>query len=84
MLKACAAAVLICVMRLDSRAALSMAACAWCLVCELCRLTVIWVGCRCVLSFVILGGARRLELSPFNTPWNGTRCSLPSLSSKAS
>ena len=39
---------------------------AWCLVCELCRLTVVWVGCRCFLS-LFLGGARRLELSPCNT-----------------
>ena len=40
---------------------------AWCLVCELCRLAVICVDCRCSLSYVFLGGARRLELSPFNT-----------------
>ena len=40
---------------------------AWCLVCELCRLTAVWVDCRCFLSFVFLGGARRLELSPCNT-----------------
>ena len=63
MLKACTAAMLIGVMRppgcpFDS---------AWCLVCELCRSTVNWVDCRCFLSFVFLGGARRLELSPCNT-----------------
>ena len=61
--EACTAAVLIVVMRLlgcpfDS---------AWCLVCEVCRLTVGWLDCRCVLSFVFLGGARRLGLSPCNT-----------------
>ena len=39
---------------------------AWCLVCEVCRLTVDWVGCRRFLSFVFLGGARRFELSPCN------------------
>ena len=40
---------------------------AWCLVCELCRLAkigqtlaVVCVGCRCSLSCVLLGGARRL------------------------
>ena len=41
---------------------------AWCLVCELCRLAVVCVDCRCSLSFVFLGGSRRLELSPCNTP----------------
>ena len=30
-------------------------------------MTVVWVDCRCFLSFVFLGGARRLELSPCNT-----------------
>ena len=40
---------------------------AWCLVGEVCRLTVDCVDCRCFLSFVFLGGARRLELSPCNT-----------------
>ena len=40
---------------------------AWCLVCEVCRLTVDCVDCRCFLSFVFLGDARRLELSPCNT-----------------
>ena len=40
---------------------------AWCFVCEVCRLTVDWVDCRCFLSFVFLGGARRLELSPCDT-----------------
>ena len=39
----------------------------WCLVCELCRLTVDWVDSRCPLSFVFLGGARRLQLSPCHT-----------------
>ena len=37
------------------------------LVCEVCRLTVGRVDCRCFLSFVFLGGARRLDLSPCNT-----------------
>ena len=36
----------------------------WCLVCELCRLTVVCVDCRC---FLFLGSARRLELYPCNT-----------------
>ena len=40
--------------------------CAWCLVCEVCRLTVDLVDRRCFLSFVFIGG-RRLELSPCNT-----------------
>ena len=40
---------------------------AWYFVCEVCRLTVDWVDCKCLLSFVFLGGARRLELSPCNT-----------------
>ena len=40
---------------------------AWCLVCEVCRLKGDWVECRCFLSFVFLGGARRLELSPCDT-----------------
>ena len=40
---------------------------AWCLVCELRRVTVVWVDCRCFLSFVYLGGAWRLVLSPCNT-----------------
>ena len=39
---------------------------AWCLVSELCRMTVVWVDYRCSLSFLFLGGARRLELSPCN------------------
>ena len=38
----------------------------WCLVCEVCRLTVDWVDCRCFLSFVFLGGAMRG--APCNTP----------------
>jgi len=40
---------------------------AWCLVCELCRSTVVWADCRRFLSLVFLSGARRLELSPCNT-----------------
>ena len=40
---------------------------ARCLVCELCRLTVVWVDCRCFLSSVFIGGARRFELSLFHT-----------------
>jgi len=36
----------------------------------MCRLTVVWVDCRCSLSLVFLGGARRLELSPCNTQPN--------------
>ena len=60
--EACTAAVLIGVMRLPACDS------AWCLVCEVCRLTVDCVtACRCFLSFVFLGGARRLELSPCNT-----------------
>ena len=44
----------------------------WYLVCDGCRLTVVWVDCRCVLSFLFLGApyvrsARRLELSPCYT-----------------
>ena len=31
---------------------------AWCLICEVCQLTVDWVGCRCFLSFVFLGGCQ--------------------------
>ena len=31
-----------------------------------------WVDCRCFLSFVFLGVARRLELSPCNTPLGST------------
>ena len=63
MLEACTAAVLVGVMRLlgcpfDG---------AWFLVCELCLLAVGCVGRRCSLSFVFLGGARFLELSPCNT-----------------
>ena len=38
-----------------------------CLVCELCRLTVVWVGCMCFPSLMFLAGARRLELSPCGT-----------------
>ena len=40
---------------------------AWYLVCELCRWTVVWADCRCFLSLVFLGGARRLGLSPCNS-----------------
>ena len=43
---------------------------AWCSVCELCRLAVAWVDRRCSLSFVFLGGARRLGLSLCNTEKN--------------
>ena len=35
---------------------------AWCLVCEVCRLTVDWLDCRCFLSSVFLGGARRFSM----------------------
>ena len=56
----CTAAVLIGVMRLPGCPFYS----AWCLVCAVCQLTVDWVDCRWFLSFVFLGGARRLELSP--------------------
>ena len=42
----------------------------WCLVCELCRLAVVCVDCRCFLSFDFLGGARRVGLSPFTTRLN--------------
>ena len=61
--EACTAAVLIGVMRLPG----CLFDSAWCLVCEVCRLTVDCVDSRCFLSFVFLGGARRLELSPCNT-----------------
>ena len=59
----CTAAVLIGVMLLPGCPFDS----AWCLACEVCRLSVDWVDCRCFLSFVLLGGARHLELSPCNT-----------------
>ena len=54
---------------------------AWCLVSELCRLTVVWADCRCVLSLVFLGGARRLELSPCNTRirWFAEEAEVPEL-----
>jgi len=39
---------------------------AWSLVCEVCRMTAGWVDCRCFLSFVFVGGAMRLGLSPCN------------------
>ena len=61
--EACTAAVLIGALRLPGCPFDS----AWCLVCEVCRLTVDWVDCRYFLSFVFLGGARRLELSTCNT-----------------
>ena len=63
--EACTADLLIGVMRLSGCPFDS----AWCLVREVCRLTVDWVDCRCFLSFVFLGGARRLELSPCTTNW---------------
>ena len=40
---------------------------AGCLVCELCRLMVVWVDYRYYLFFVFLGGARYLYLSACNT-----------------
>ena len=33
-----------------------------------------WVDCRCFLSFVFLGVARRLELSPCNTAKSTHSC----------
>ena len=36
-----------------------------------------WVDYRCFLSFVFLGDARRLELSPCNTQYRRTRYSRP-------
>ena len=33
-----------------------------------------WVDCRCFLSFVFLGVARRLEISPCNTRLQGGWC----------
>ena len=62
-MEACMAAVLVGVMRLLGCSFDG----AWSLVCELCLLAVICVDCRCSLSFVFLGGARCLELSPCNT-----------------
>ena len=56
----CTAPVLIGVMRLPGCPFDS----AGCLVCQVCRLTVDCVDFRCFLSFIFLGGARRLELSP--------------------
>ena len=35
-----------------------------------------WVDCRCFLSFVFLGVARRLELSPCNTAVCDPQCKL--------
>ena len=46
--RACTAAVLIGVMCLPRGPFDSV----WCFVCEVCRLTVGWVDCRCFLSFV--------------------------------
>ena len=69
--EACTAAVL-CV----SRAVLSVVLGAWSVRCVG---RVDWVDCRCFLSFVFLGGARRLELSPCNTPMKD----MPTASSKA-
>ena len=63
-MEACMAALLVGV--IDSFAALSMVPGA-CLVCELCLLAVVCVDLGCALSFVFLGGARCLELSPCNT-----------------
>ena len=40
---------------------------AWCLVCARFAGWADWVHCRCFLSFVFLGDARRLDLSPCNT-----------------
>ena len=62
-MKACMAAALVGVMRLlgcpfDG---------AWCLFVELCLLAVVCVDCMCSLSFVFLGGAGCVELSPCNT-----------------
>ena len=61
--EACTATVLIGVMRLPGCPFDS----AWCLVYEVCRLTVDWVDCKCLLSCAVLGGARLLELSRCNT-----------------
>ena len=57
MLEVCMAAVLVGAMRLlgcpfDS---------TWCLVCEVCRLAVVWVYCRCFLSL----------LAGHAVPWTG-------------
>ena len=54
---------------------------AWCLVCEVCRLTVVRVDCRCFLSFLFLGGARRFKLSPCNTlePCTHVKCTWHAL-----
>ena len=56
----------------------------WCLVCELCRLTVVRVDCRCFLSLVFLGGVRRLELSLCNTGPDHSECPLSNTRHKAS
>ena len=67
--EACTAAVLIGVMRLPGcpfgmLGAWSVRCVGW----------VDWVDCRCFLSFVFLGGARRLVLSPCNTnQWTSGR-----------
>ena len=66
--KVCTAAVLIAVMRLDSWGAVSIVLGAWSVSCVDGRSgLMVWVDCRCFLSIVFLGGARRLELSPCNT-----------------
>ena len=62
--EACTAAELIGIMRLPGCPFAS--ASSGCLVSEVCWLMVDWVDCRCFLSLVFLGGARRLELSPCN------------------
>ena len=36
-----------------------------------------WVDCRCFLSFVFVGGAMRLGLSPCNTQRRKNRACLP-------
>ena len=61
--EACTASVLIGVMRLPGCPFGS----TWWLVCEVCRLTVDWVDCRCFLYFVFFGDAMRLKLSLCNT-----------------
>ena len=62
-MEVCMAAVLVGVMQLLGCAFDS----SWCLVCELCRLTLVWVDSRFFLSSVFLCGAKRVELSPYNT-----------------
>ena len=71
--EACTAAVLFGVML--SRAVLSVVLGAWSV-----RFAgwADWVDCRCFLSFVFLGVARRLELSPCNTAMRIILLNLPS------